>query len=249
MLRAKNGCSKRYASHVFPCTADRHTSNKILDRARKAEAEAAALKAQLKTETSTSKKALREMEATLAESTTLSQKAEREYVTLRDSLKCMTESWKHDMDSLRDDMRKREDKLKKEVEAAGKKYKQLVEEMKTTQEQKTLVRNLQEESLKVRQEIEDEFRGEIRKLGTQVQVQSKQSDEAADTARFVWSFLVTCSIEENVTGFWRVSWLDFADSCNSERSHCLRHMTIPRWTFVRLETPSHDSPPYPFRVR
>lgn len=125
------------------------------------------------------------MESTLAESTTLSQKSEREYITLRDSIKSMTESWKHDTDRLRDEMRKREDKLKKEAESAGKKYKQLVEEVKAAQEQQILVKDLQQESSQIRTEIEDEFREEIRKLKTQVEMQSKQSDEAAQTARLV----------------------------------------------------------------
>ena len=125
------------------------------------------------------------MESTLAESTTLSQKSEREYIILRDSIKSMTESWKHDTDRLRDEMRKREDKLKKEAESAGKKYKQLVEEVKAAQEQQILVKDLQQESSQIRTEIEDEFREEIRKLKTQVEMQSKQSDEAAQTARLV----------------------------------------------------------------
>ncbi|KAG6332452.1 hypothetical protein ID866_6636 [Astraeus odoratus] len=161
----------------------------VLERARKAEAEAATLKSQLKTETATSKKALREMEATLAESTTLSQKSEREYITLRDSIKSMTDSWKHDTDRLRDEMRKREDKLKKEAESAGKKYKQLVEEVKAAQEQQILVTDLRQESSKIRKEVEDEFRQEIRKLKAQVEVQSQQSDEAAETARMLASEL------------------------------------------------------------
>jgi hypothetical protein len=60
-----------------------------LERARKAEAEAVAPKAQLKTETTTSKKLLRETETALAESTALSSKCEREYIALGDSLRGM----------------------------------------------------------------------------------------------------------------------------------------------------------------
>lgn len=161
----------------------------VLERARKAEAEASTLKAQLKTETAASKKALREMESTLAESTTLSQKSEREYITLRDSIKSMTESWKHDTDRLRDEMRKREDKLKKEAESAGKKYKQLVDEVKAAKEQQIMVKDLQQESSQVRQDIEEEFREEIRKLKAQVEIQSEQSEEAAQTARMLASEL------------------------------------------------------------
>lgn len=155
----------------------------VLERARKAEAEAATLKSQLKTETATSKKSLREMESALAESTALSQKAEREYITLRDSIKSMTESWKHDTDRLREEMRKREDKLKREAESIGKKYKVLADEMKEAQHQQASVKDLENEDQKVRTEIEEEFREEVTKLKAQVELQSHQSDEAVETAR------------------------------------------------------------------
>ena len=155
----------------------------VLERARKAEAEAATLKSQLKTETTTSKRSLREMEAALAESTTLSQKSEREYITLRDSIKGMTESWKHETDRLRDEMRKREDKVKKEAETVGKKYKQLGEEMKAAQLVQTKVKDLQNEDSQIRKEIEDELRQEIRQLKAQTEDQSHRSDQAIETAK------------------------------------------------------------------
>ncbi|KAJ8590973.1 hypothetical protein M405DRAFT_765602 [Rhizopogon salebrosus TDB-379] len=161
----------------------------VLERARKAEAEAAALKSQLKSETATSKKSLREMESALAESTALSQKAEREYITLRDSIKSMTESWKHDTDKLREEMRKREDKLKKEAESVGNKYKLLAEEMKEAQRHQTTVKELRGEDMKIKNEIEDEFREEIMQLKAKVELQSHQSDEAVDTARTLASEL------------------------------------------------------------
>ncbi|KAG1812921.1 uncharacterized protein BJ212DRAFT_1369012 [Suillus subaureus] len=155
----------------------------VLERARKAEAEAATLKSQLKTETATSKKSLREMESALAESTALSQKAEREYITLRDSIKSMTESWKHDTDRLREEMRKREDKLKKEAELVGKKYKLLADEMKEAQRQQASVKDLKNEDQKIRKEVEEEFREEIIKLKARVELQSHQSDGAVETAK------------------------------------------------------------------
>jgi hypothetical protein len=157
----------------------------VLERARKAEAEATALKSQLKSETATSKKSLREMESALAESTALSQKAEREYITLRDSIKSMTESWKHDTDRLREEMRKREDKLKKDAESVGKKYKLLAEVMKEAHHHQTSVKELRSEDMKIRKEVEEEFREEIRQLKAQVELQSHQSDEAVETARCV----------------------------------------------------------------
>ena len=155
----------------------------VLERARKAEAEAATLKSQLKTETTTSKRSLREMEAALAESTALSQKSEREYITLRDSIKSMTESWKHETDRLKDEMRKREDKVKKEAEAIGKKYKQLAEEMKTVQQAQTKVKDLQSDDSKIRKEIEEEFQQEIKRLRAQAEEQTHRSDEAIETAK------------------------------------------------------------------
>ncbi|KAG8221051.1 hypothetical protein J3R82DRAFT_2562 [Butyriboletus roseoflavus] len=154
----------------------------VLERARKAEAEAATLKSQLKTETTTSKRSLREMETALAESTTLSQKSEREYITLRDSIKNMTESWKHETDRLRDEMRKREEKVKKEAETIGKKYKQLAEEIKVAQLAQPNVKDLQNEDFKIRKEIEDEFRQEMTQLKAQLEGQSHRSDHAIETA-------------------------------------------------------------------
>ncbi|KAF9240593.1 hypothetical protein BU15DRAFT_87520 [Melanogaster broomeanus] len=161
----------------------------VLERARKAEAEAAALKLQLKTETTSSKRSLREMEAALTESTALSQKSEREYITLRDSIKSMTESWKHDTERLRDEMRKREDKLKKEAESVGKKYTQLAEEMKAAQQEQKKVKELRTEDSKIRKEVEDEFREEIKRLKVHVEQQSHISDEAIETARTLASEL------------------------------------------------------------
>jgi DNA repair exonuclease SbcCD ATPase subunit len=177
----RSGYFKRYVP-ISSLTCHAYHRRKVLERARKAEGEAAALKTQLKTETTTSKRSLREMEAALAESTALSQKSEREYITLRDSIKSMTESWKHETDKLRDEMRKREDTLKKEGETVGKKYRQLAEEMKASQQQQTKIKDLRTEDSKIRKEIEDEFREHIRQLKAQVEEQSRSTDEAIGTA-------------------------------------------------------------------
>ncbi|KAH7922624.1 hypothetical protein BV22DRAFT_1037288 [Leucogyrophana mollusca] len=155
----------------------------VLERARKAEAEAATLKSQLKSETATSKKSIREMEAALAESTTLSQKSEREYITLRDSIKSMTESWKSDTDKLRDEMRKREEKLRKEAESIGKKYKVLAEEMKVAQSQQATVKDLRSEDDRLRREVEEGFREEINQLKAQVAASLQQGDDTDQTAK------------------------------------------------------------------
>jgi hypothetical protein len=159
----------------------------VLERARKAEAEAVALKAQLKAETTSSKKSLREMEAALAESTALSSKSEREYITLRDSLKGMKSAWRADVDSLREDMRKREERWRGEVETTGKKYAKLVEESKARKADVKSVGLLREEDARIRQEVEDEFREEIRALKERVQSSSTASEKAEKTAECVAS--------------------------------------------------------------
>ena len=101
-------------------------SFKVLERARKAEAEAAALKTQLKSETSTSKKSIREMEAQVAQCTAVSQKSEREYITLRDAIKHLGDGWKQDVERLKREMHERETKWKKEAEDVGFKYRRLL---------------------------------------------------------------------------------------------------------------------------
>ncbi|KAH9967169.1 hypothetical protein BC827DRAFT_1264045 [Russula dissimulans] len=154
----------------------------VLERARKAEAEAVALKAQLKAETTSSKKSLREMEVALTESTALSSKSEREYIALRDSLKGMKSAWRADVDSLREDMRKREEKWRSEAETAGKKYAKLVEESKARRTDVQNVEKLREEDARIRREVEEEFREQIRVLRERVQSSSAASEKAEKTA-------------------------------------------------------------------
>ncbi|KII85969.1 hypothetical protein PLICRDRAFT_165559 [Plicaturopsis crispa FD-325 SS-3] len=155
----------------------------VLERARKAEAEAAALKSQLKSETSVSKKSLREMETALAESTALSQKSEREYITLRDSIKGMVEGWKSDTDKLRDEMRKREEKIRREAEEVGTKYTALLSEVKASEAERGTVKSLQQEDERIRKEIEDGFRDEIAHMREEVERSSRAGDEALKTAK------------------------------------------------------------------
>lgn len=154
----------------------------VLERARKAESEAATLKSQLKTETATSKKSLREMETALSESTALSQKSEREYITLRESIKGLVESWKTDTDRLRDEMRKREEKLQVEAESVGKKYRTLVEELKNVESGREEMRKLREEDLKRAKEVEQHWVGEIKRMHDEVEASVKQCEKAGNTA-------------------------------------------------------------------
>lgn len=154
----------------------------MLERARKAEAEAATLKAQLKTETTTSKKTIREMETALTESTALSQKSEREYLTLRDSIKHMTESWKLETKQLRAEMQAREERLRKEAEEVGKKYKRLVEEVNGSSSDRAEVKRLREENDRISKQVEAAWMTEIQELKEQVQKSTKDSDEAKKKA-------------------------------------------------------------------
>jgi hypothetical protein len=159
----------------------------VLERARKAEAETVTLKTQLKAETTNSKKSLREMEAALAESTALSSKSEREYITLRDSLKGMKVAWRADVDSLREDMCKREERWRGEAETAGKKYTKLLEENKARKADVQNVGQLREEDARIRREVEEEFREQIRVLKEEVQSSSAASEKAEKTAECVLS--------------------------------------------------------------
>ncbi|KAF7356442.1 hypothetical protein MVEN_00977300 [Mycena venus] len=151
----------------------------------KAEAEAAALKTQLKSETTTSKKAVREMETALAESTALSQKSEREYITLRDSIKGLVEGFKSDADRLRAEMTKREEKWRGEAESAGKKYKLLLEEIKSAGEGRAEIKAAREAEQAAQRELEKGWQEEIQRLKEEVDRSNRESEEAGDTARGV----------------------------------------------------------------
>ena len=155
----------------------------MLERARKAEGEAAALKAQLKSETTTSKKTIREMEAALSESTALSQKSEREYITLRDGMKSMAETWKQDTDRLREEMRRREEKLRTEGERLGKMYKDLVERIKSSNEGRELIKTFKEEDRRRTEEVESLWTKQISTLKSEVEKQEKSTEVANKTAK------------------------------------------------------------------
>ncbi|KAJ3555978.1 hypothetical protein NM688_g2283 [Phlebia brevispora] len=159
----------------------------VLERARKAEAEVVTLKAQLKTETTTSKKSIREMETALAESTARSQKSEREYIILRDSLKGLVESFKTDHERLREEMRKREERLRKEAEEVSKKYKRLVEEVRKQQKAGGggigEVAKLKQESQEIRKELGERLEAKVDSLRDEVEQAAKHNEEAVKTAK------------------------------------------------------------------
>ncbi|KAG9224140.1 hypothetical protein CCMSSC00406_0006808 [Pleurotus cornucopiae] len=155
----------------------------VLERARKAEAEATQLKSQLKSETSTSKKTIREMESALSESTALSQKSEREYITLRDSIKGLVSGFKSDTEKLREEMRKREEKLRGDAESVGKKYQQLLEEVKNAEKTRAELNELRDEDKKKEKEVEAMWTEEVNRMKAEVEKHSKGSEEAGNTAK------------------------------------------------------------------
>ena len=105
----------------------------VLERARRAESEASNLKAQLKNETTTSKKNTREMEVALAEATALSQKSEREYLTLKDAVKGLQDGWRADIERLQEDVKRKEEAWRKEIEQVNLKYKTYVKLQQSVQ--------------------------------------------------------------------------------------------------------------------
>ena len=155
----------------------------VLERARKAEAEVATLKSQLKTETSTSKKTIKDMETTLAESTTLSQKSEREYLTLRDSMKSLNEAWKRETDGIRDEVRKREDQIKAEGEKVAKMRQKLSEELKAFEKVKKEVKALREDDKKRDVDVEKFWMSEVEKLRGKLAEEADKTDQASKTAK------------------------------------------------------------------
>ncbi|KAI0759343.1 hypothetical protein BC629DRAFT_1549338 [Irpex lacteus] len=159
----------------------------VLERARRAEAEALSLKSALKSETTISKKTIREIESSLAESTARTQKAEREYNTLRDSVKGLVDGFKQDHNSLREEMRKREERLRKEADEVKKKYLKLVEEVNKQRESEgsgmNEVKRLKEEAEEARRKVEEGLRVEIQKLREEVDRSAREDNGAVQTAK------------------------------------------------------------------
>ena len=135
----------------------------MLERARKAEAEVISLKSQLKNETTTSKKTIRDMESSLTECTARTQKAEREYAVLRDSIKGLVSSFERDAVSLREEMARREEKLKTESEEMGRKYRSLLEAVRKERESGGLgeVRWLLHENKRIAENMEVALKEEL----------------------------------------------------------------------------------------
>lgn len=157
----------------------------MLERARKAEAEAATLKAQLKADTSASKKTMREMESQMQQSTAISQKSEREYITLRDTIKQLSEGWKTDMEKLKVEMRKREEKWRAEAVEVGVKYKKLLEEVEKERGEQQSLLAIREEMERVQKEWEGAFLAQLKELQGGIGRSERETEAAGKTARYV----------------------------------------------------------------
>lgn len=165
----------------------------VLERARKAEAEAAALKAQAKAEAAAAKKSV----ATVNEAVTQSQKAQREYVTLRDSITGMTQGWKNEVKELKDEMRKRDEAWREEVKEVTVKYTSLVKLVKATRyvdgkrihmvemtdcgpfsAERSRIEASKVESVKVDRKFEIAMQEELKSLAKEIHKSTQEGEEA-----------------------------------------------------------------------
>ena len=184
----------------------------VLDRARKAEAEVITLKSQLKNETTTSKKTIRDMESSLTEGTARTQKAEREYAVLRDSIKDLVHSFETDAANLREEVKRREDKLKADAEEMGKKYKRLLEQVQKERESGGLgeIKWLLHENKRLTEQMETVLKEEMVNLRGEVDRHAQESDEAIQTAK-----CVTCLWSSSVSVV-----TDYRVLCPCRSEHC-----------------------------
>lgn len=157
----------------------------LLERARKAEAEAADLKAQVKADSTSQKKLMKQMETTMAESTAVSEKAQQEYLILKDSVKGLRDGWQSDVDSLRTEMKRREDEWKKEIDEVNLKYRGLVKLTQAAQAERAKMEALKAEQRSLDSKFEEAFKDELRSLAEAVASSSKSSDAATVTAKNV----------------------------------------------------------------
>lgn len=165
-------------------------TTQVLERARKAEAEASSLKAQLKAETSQSKKSLREMEAQVSQSNAISQKSEREVITLRESMKHLSAGWKQELESLKLDVTKREERCRKEGEEMGAKYRKLVEEVKEERAAYASVKELKADLERVATEWESSVKAQLADVKAGVSKSQVESEMAGKIAQYVFINLI-----------------------------------------------------------
>ncbi|KAF8677647.1 hypothetical protein RHS04_05952 [Rhizoctonia solani] len=153
----------------------------LQEAARKAEAEVQALKAQLKDETSASKKSMKEMHTTLSQAKAVAQRSEREYVQLRDTLSTMREGWRKEVETLRDQMRGSQNEAQ---EALSKQIMllKLLEDQKVEREN---MDKLHAEYRAVQDEFTKQFRSELAAALATVEKSARDCDSADRTAKDV----------------------------------------------------------------
>ena len=180
------------------------------------------LKSQLKNETTTSKKTIRDMESSLTECTARTQKAEREYAVLRDSIKGLVESFQTDALTLREEVKRREDKLKADAEEMGRKYRLLLEQVQKERESGGLgeVRWLLHENKRIAEAMEVALKEEMKDLRGEVDRHAQESDEAIQTARSVLCFVLPICMSRSRTlrlaEYWQQSSADYGGSCDKQ---------------------------------
>lgn len=153
----------------------------LLERARKAENESQLLKSQLKSETSTSKKSLREMETTLAEAKNVAQRSEREYVQLRDALTHMRAGWRTEVESLREQMQS----SRLEAQEAATRQKTLLKLLEEQRVEREKMDKLRAEQQAVQDDFAQQFREQLAQALESVEKSSRECNFAEQTAKDV----------------------------------------------------------------
>jgi anion-transporting ArsA/GET3 family ATPase len=98
-------------------------------------------------------------------------------------MKGLIEAWKHDTDRLWDEITKRDTRWKAEAEKVGRQYRELVEEIKKTEEGKEKLRVLQEEDEQKGKEVETHWFAEIQKMREQLEENEKKTEASVKTAK------------------------------------------------------------------
>lgn len=97
----------------------------------------------------------------------------------------MKRSWKSDIDALREEMNRRDEKARAEGATVAKKYRKMADDLKTSQSGGESIKKMKAEGEKIRKEIEDGFRDQIKTLKAEMASQAKENSKAVETARFV----------------------------------------------------------------
>ncbi|KAG9099275.1 hypothetical protein FS749_001692 [Ceratobasidium sp. UAMH 11750] len=153
----------------------------LLERARKAENECQLLKNQLKSETNSSKKSLRDMETTLAEAKAVAQRSEREYVQLRDAMTSLREGWRTEVESLREQMKG----SRTDAQEAVAKQKTLVKLLEEQRIERQNMDKLHAEQRAIQEEFAKQFKEQLSRALESVEKSSRECGVAGQTAKEV----------------------------------------------------------------